>query len=70
MKQENTSDALVHTANIKEEITGLITHLRKDISRVEDARAKALFEVSAEVLTGLKKAFTDFEEKKEEAWSK
>jgi len=34
---------------------------------VNDPQAKALFETSAEVLLGLKKAFTDFEEKKE-AW--
>ena len=68
MKTENATDPGVHTANVKERITGLITHLRSDIPKLSDARAKALFEVTAEVLTGLKKAFSDYEEKKEEAW--
>jgi hypothetical protein len=35
---------------------------------MEDRSAKALFETSAEVLTGLTKAFSDFETKSEPAW--
>jgi len=69
MKTENTSDPKVHTANVKNEFKQLITHLRSDIPKLSDPKAKALFEVSAEVLTGLGKAFTDYEEKKESAWA-
>ena len=30
--------------------------------------SKAMFETAAEVLTGLKKAFSDYEQKNESAW--
>lgn len=65
---ENTSSVQFHTAHIKEQLIGLIDHLRADIPKLSDPRAKALFEVSAEVLSGLNKAFTDYEEKQEPAW--
>jgi hypothetical protein len=35
---------------------------------MDDPKAKALFEVSAEVISGLQKAFEDFEKKNEKAW--
>jgi hypothetical protein len=44
--------------------------LREDISKINDPQGKALFEVSAEVIGGLQKAFSDFEKKNEEAWKK
>jgi hypothetical protein len=66
--ENNSSDAYVHTAHVKEKLGELIDHLREDVTKIENPQAKALFEVSAEVIEGLKKAFTDFEEKKESAW--
>lgn len=68
IRKTDSADPLAHTANIKQQFKDLITHLREDISKVDDAQAKALFEVSAEVLGGLHKAFEDFESKNEEAW--
>jgi hypothetical protein len=68
MKNENSNDPMVHVSNLKSEFTSLIEHLRSDISKIEDRSAKALFETSAEVLIGLKKAFSDFESKSEPAW--
>lgn len=68
MEDKNTSNPLEHTANIKKEFRTLIDHLRKDTARVDDPSAKALFETSAEVLIGLEKAFTDYEDKNEAAW--
>jgi hypothetical protein len=70
MEDKNTNNPLEHTANVKKEFRVLIDHLRKDIERINDAAGKALFEVSAEVLIGLEKAFTDYEEKNEAAWRK
>ena len=70
MEDKNTSDPLEHTANVKKELRLLINHLRKDVERLQDPSAKALFEVSAEVLIGLEKAFTDYEQKNEAAWKK
>ena len=57
-----------HTANVKKEFRTLIDHLREDINKMNDPSAKALFETSAEVLTGLEKAFSDYEQKNEPAW--
>lgn len=68
MKDLETSDPKAHTQNIKEELQKLADHLRKDIKRIDDAKAEALFETSAEVLIGLKTAFTHYEEGEEEAW--
>ena len=57
-----------HATKIREQFEDIISHLREDITKLDDPREKALFEVSAEVITGLQKAFTDFEAGKEEAW--
>jgi len=46
----------------------LMNHLREDIDKVDDPQAKALFEVSSEVLQGLQRAFENFETKSEKAW--
>jgi hypothetical protein len=68
MENISSSNPLEHTANIKKEFSMLISHLREDVSKVDDPLAKALFETSAEVITGLQKAFTDYEQKNEPAW--
>ena len=70
MENKNTSNPMEHTANVKKEFRVLIDHLRKDVGRLQDPSAKALFEVAAEVITGLEKAFTDYEQKNEAAWKK
>jgi hypothetical protein len=56
------------TQKIKAQLGQLIDHLREDIGKVTEPKAQALFETSAEVLTGLVKAFDDYEKKGEEAW--
>ena len=69
--EENRSssrDVRVHVQNIQKEFSQLKDHLREDIVKINDPQGKALFEVSAEVITGLEKAFHDFEHKNEEAW--
>ena len=68
MEKSASSDPLKHTANIKKEFKKLSDHLREDVEKVDDPRAKALFEVSAEVIDGLEKAFIDYERKNETAW--
>jgi hypothetical protein len=57
-----------HTQNMKKRFQETITHLRQDISKVDEPQLKAMFETSAEVLTGLTKAFDDYEKKNEAAW--
>jgi len=68
MEKSASSDPLEHTANIKKEFRKLSEHLREDIEKISDPEAKSLFEVSAEVIDGLEKAFSDYERKNETAW--
>ena len=68
MKPLSGSDPIHHTQKIKAQMRQLIEHLREDIGKVTEPKAQALFETSAEVLTGLVKAFGDYEKKSEEAW--
>jgi hypothetical protein len=46
----------------------IVQHTREDISKVNEPKAQALFETTAEVLIGLQKAFSDYEEGSELAW--
>jgi hypothetical protein len=50
---KDSSDPKVHTAKIRHALKDLIDHLRRDIERVAELKAQALFETSAEVLQGL-----------------
>jgi hypothetical protein len=68
MAHEETSDPRHHTANVKSMLNDTISHLRRDIDRIDDPRAEALFETSAEVLQGLITAFEHYERRSEEAW--
>lgn len=43
-------------------------HIRDDITKVDDPKAQALFETSAEVLNGLITAYEHFERRSEAAW--
>lgn len=61
-------DPRYHTQNVGRMMEELINHLREDVKKVDDPQAKALFEVSAEVLEGLQRAFEHFETKSEKAW--
>jgi len=62
------ADPRLHTQKVEGMLDDLITHLRDDIKKMDDPQAKALFETSAEVLGGVRKAFTDYEKGTEEAW--
>ncbi len=59
---------LHHTQKMKQRLQETVEHLREDIEKVDEPQLKAMFETSAEVLTGLAKAFSDYERKNEPAW--
>lgn len=59
-----------HVQKMKKRLEETVTHLRQDIGKVNEPQLAAMFETSAEVLTGLVKAFDDFEKKNENAWRK
>ncbi len=53
---------------VRSRLTELAAHLREDVDKVDEPRFKALFETTAEVLTGLEKAIAGYEEKTGNAW--
>lgn len=68
MKTNQSSDPREHARNIREALNEIVQHTREDTQRVSDPKAQALFETTAEVLSGLAKAFEHFESKTEAAW--
>ena len=68
MKLSSKTNPMHHTRKIKARMRQLIEHLRKDVGKVTEPKAQALFETSAEVLIGLVTAFNDYEKKSEAAW--
>ncbi len=62
------TDPRYHTLKIKSMLGDVVQHTREDISKVNEPKAQALFETTAEVLIGLQKAFSDYEEGSELAW--
>jgi ferric iron reductase protein FhuF len=59
-----------HVEKMKNRLQETVTHMREDIKKVDEPQFKAMFETSAEVLSGLIKAFGDYEKKNEAAWRK
>jgi hypothetical protein len=57
-----------HMHKIRAQMLQIIEHLREDVGDVMEARARGLFETSAEVLAGLVKAVDDYEQGSESAW--
>lgn len=57
-----------YTQEMQIRLQTMIDQLRADIDMMEEPQAKAMFETSAEVLAGLKKAFGDYERRNESAW--
>ena len=57
-----------HTARLKQMLAEAQQHAREEVAKVADPQARALFEVTAEVLGGLLKAYGDYETKSEPAW--
>lgn len=66
--QAAEADPIHHTTHIREMLTGIIQHARQDVEKVRDPQARALFETTAEVLLGLRKAYEDYEKHSESAW--
>jgi hypothetical protein len=48
-------------------LTEVINHVREDAQKVNEPKAQALFETTAEVLIGLKTAYEHYETKAESA---
>ncbi len=59
-----------HIRQQAERLHETVRHLREDVTKVQDPKAQALFETAAEVLSGLEKAFRDYEAGTERAWKR
>jgi hypothetical protein len=70
MTSASDKNPLHHTQKMKKRLEETVTHLRQDIGKVDEPQLAAMFETAAEVLTGLVKAFNDYEKKNEAAWRK
>ncbi|MBN9077901.1 MAG: hypothetical protein J0H84_16965 [Rhizobiales bacterium] len=67
MISEKDRDPRHPTQNMQVRLQEMMGHLREDIEKVDEPQLKAMFETTAEVLGGLKKAFSDYERKNESA---
>lgn len=63
----DSSNPHEHTARLSRQFRELIDHLHEDVQKVNDPKAKALFEVSAGVMEALLKSFSDYDKKTNEA---
>jgi len=66
--ESDSTDPREHAVRIREMLNGVAEHARKDIDKIDDPTAEALFETAAEVLMGLSKAFEHFEGRSEKAF--
>ncbi|HYV98395.1 MAG TPA: hypothetical protein VE967_13120 [Gemmatimonadaceae bacterium] len=67
-KMQAISDPVQHARDIRAMLMDVVQHARAVIPEVDEPRACALFETTAEVVLGLTKAFEDFEQGREAAW--
>jgi hypothetical protein len=58
----------INTSEAQLRLQQLVDYLRGNVRQLDDPRAQALYETSAEVLLGLKKAFMDYSKQSESAW--
>jgi hypothetical protein len=65
---ENPNEIWKSIITVSRDIDELAQKIRKNIGQVNFPKADALFETSAEVLLGLKKAYDDFLKHEERAW--
>jgi hypothetical protein len=66
-ESETSPSPVIHSQNIRRQLTELIGHLNSDATRVDDLRFRVLLEVSAEMLKGIRAAFIQYDEQRARA---
>lgn len=64
------SDPRHHTANLKAMLQEVADHARDDISKIDEPQAKAIFEMTAEVIGGIQTTLTHYENQEEAAFAR
>ena len=67
-QDQSRNDPAHHYARIRAMLSEVIHHARDDVDAVDDPKARALFETTAEVLAGLCRAYEHAAAKSEPAW--
>lgn len=65
---ENSLSPAEHSARIRSQLGDLIDHLNEDRVRVDDLRFRALLEVSAETLNGMRALFAEYDDPRGKAF--
>jgi hypothetical protein len=61
------NDPRQHTAKLRDMLTEVVRHAREDIGKIDEPKAQALFETTAEVCSGLTTAYEHYEQR-QPAW--
>jgi hypothetical protein len=61
-------DPLYHVHRIRRMLDDVARHAHEDVEKVNDPKARVLFETTAEVLRGLATAYEHFAVRAEPAW--
>jgi hypothetical protein len=64
------SDPRHHTANLRQMLVDIATHAREDVGKIDEPRAQALFETTAEVCSGLATAYEHYDAQAGPAWKR
>ena len=70
MVESDEPDPRRHTQKLRSMLDELAQHAREDVGKIDEPKAQALFETTAEVCLGLAKAFEHYEEQSEPAWKR
>jgi hypothetical protein len=66
--QYSEDDPRHHTMKLHDMLTGVVEQAREDVGKIDEPKAQALFETTAEVCLGLATAFEHYEQQSEPAW--
>lgn len=61
------NDPRHHTRKLQDMLNGVVQHAREDIGKIDEPKAQALFETTAEVCAGLATAMEHYQQQKP-AW--
>jgi hypothetical protein len=57
-----------HTIKLRDMLSSVVEHAREDIEKINEPKAQALLETTAEVCGGLMTALEHYEQQSEPAW--